>query len=311
MDFSKVDLIPILKSSMPCRFADMPPRDFELFVAQFFKDSGFAIEQIKHGSDYGVDVIVAKNGIRTAVQIKRYAEANKVGVPDINQALGGRNFYACDQVIFITTSDFTQPARRLAQETGVVLWNWNDFQKHLSDIYLGGKSFQEYFMDTKPAHSPAEPVGARVLRSEKTTMKGNYEGVLFYLALSNETTRNLEAQVLSATYITAENNQYDKRHFLEGYFVEGIIYAGCRVETCIVFDLAQLKRVRANDKIILTLLVEGIERSLMLKVEGPPSGQSNCFIATAAFGTDMADEVLTLKSYRDRCLKTTVVGRSG
>ena len=61
MDFSGVDLLPILKSSMPCRFADMPASDFELFVAQFFKDNGFVVEQVKHRADYGIDVIVSKD----------------------------------------------------------------------------------------------------------------------------------------------------------------------------------------------------------------------------------------------------------
>src|SRR5206468_4414523 len=113
--------------------------------AQFFKDSGFVVEQIKHQADYGIDVIVSKNQKRTAIQVKRYAEANRVGVSDINQAVGGTSFYGCDNVVFITKSDFTTAARTLAQKTGVELWNWSDFQRRISAVYLNGKSYQEYF----------------------------------------------------------------------------------------------------------------------------------------------------------------------
>lgn len=314
MDFSKVDLIPILRSSMPRRFADMPPQDFELFIARFFQDTGFLTEQIRHSGDYGVDVIATKEGRRIAIQVKRYAKGNKVGVSDVNQAIGGAKFYNCDHVIVITTSGFTQPARRLANEAGVELWDWNELQRRLSIAYLDGKSYQEYFGIAVPADNMTEPIAAKVLRYRRGLMKGNYEGALFYIGLSNRTTRNLFAQVMGATYITIENNQYFMRHFLEGYFLKGVIYAGCTVETCLVFDREQLGYIRPGDKIVLDLLVDGVQQSIILQVDKsilqePLGGGSSCFISTAAFGTEMAPEVETLRKWRDLRLRRTVAGR--
>jgi len=313
MDFSRVDILPILRSSMPCRFADMPPRDFELFVAQFFKDSGFVVEQIKHQADYGIDVIVAKDRKRTAIQVKRYAEANRVGVSDINQAVGGRSFYSCDNVVFITTSDFTNAARTLAQKTGVELWNWTDFQKRVSGVYLNGKSYQEFFGTAVPGNQAMEPITAQIISAHTAVMRGNYAGVLFNVGLSNRTAKNLDAQILGATYITTDNNQYSNRAFFEGYFMAGVIYAQCTVETCLIFDAAHLKRVQPDDKIILNLLVNDREHSLALRVgkPKPPTGQkrSACFVATAAFGSTVAPQVVTLRQWRDSYIRKTALGR--
>jgi len=38
-------------------------------------------------------------------------------------------------------------------------------------------------------------------------------------------------------------------------------------------------------------------------------GSPKCFIATAAYGTDMEEDVLTLRQFRDRYLMTSPAGR--
>ena len=128
MDFSKINIQDILKYSLPKRFQDMSPTDFEDFVAQLFSDLGYTVEQTSYSGDFGADLIAAKPGKRIVVQVKRYANANKVGVKDVNQVIGAKDYYKCDASMIITTSDFTNPAMKLIAETHVEKWNWNDLQ---------------------------------------------------------------------------------------------------------------------------------------------------------------------------------------
>ena len=95
MDFSNVNIQGILFSAISNRFSDFSPYDFEDFIAQLFKDKGFDVEGTNYSGDYGADVITSKDGIRTAIQVKRYAKTNKVGVKDINQIIGGKEYHKC------------------------------------------------------------------------------------------------------------------------------------------------------------------------------------------------------------------------
>ena len=101
MNFAKTNIIKILESAIPNRFQDFPPSHFEDFIAQVFKDNEYKVKQTAYTGDYGADLII-KNKIRTAVQIKRYAKSNKVGVKDINQIVGARDYYCFKDAFVIT-----------------------------------------------------------------------------------------------------------------------------------------------------------------------------------------------------------------
>ena len=77
MDFSKTNIQDILFSGIKNRFSDFSPYDFEDFIAQLFKDNGYDVEGTNYSGDYGADVITSKNGIKTAIQVKRYSKTNK------------------------------------------------------------------------------------------------------------------------------------------------------------------------------------------------------------------------------------------
>jgi len=63
--------------------------------------------------DYGVDLVAAKHGVRTAVQCKR--QARPVGVAAIQQAVAGAAMHRCTATMVVSNHVFTRQAQRLAQ----------------------------------------------------------------------------------------------------------------------------------------------------------------------------------------------------
>ena len=310
MDFSKLEIPKILKSGMLNRFMDFSPQDFEDFISQLFRDNGYIVEQTKYSRDYGVDLIIKKNGEHIAIQVKRYAKINKVGVKDINQVLGGKNYYKCNKAIVITTSSFTKPAETLAQKTNVELWDWNKLQKYICDTYLDGKNYFEYFKKDLIRENNLKDFSVDVFKViYKQPLKRSKDATLIFVKITNLTDKNLDVVVKLPTYITSNNNQIEATAYLEGYFVSGIIYAGCTVTSCFIFDYEQLPKVRIGDKLVVPLFYNEKTVREFVNIEKEIPFISNCFIATAVYGTPFSNEVEILKYWRDNKLRKSYIGK--
>lgn len=86
--------------------------EFEKYVADLFRRHGYLFETTALSGDLGVDLIVVKDGIRTAVQIKRYSKP--VNQAAIREAVAGMQHYKCTQAMVVTNSRFTKLAVTLA-----------------------------------------------------------------------------------------------------------------------------------------------------------------------------------------------------
>jgi restriction system protein len=124
MDFSQIDIEQFLQASMPVRFQDISPYDFEDFIAELYRIDGFKVSQTDYSGDFGADIIISKDDVTTAVQLKRYAKGSKVGVSDVNQVIAGREYYDTDDAMVITTSSFSDSAVELAHSADVFLLGW-------------------------------------------------------------------------------------------------------------------------------------------------------------------------------------------
>lgn len=115
------------------QFDYMTGEDFEVFVAQILRKIGFTGIQLTKGSgDQGVDILAEKDGIKYAIQCKRYSQA--VGNKAVQEVFAGKTFYHCHVGAVVTNNYFTQSAKDLARENGIVLWDKDFLNEHIEMI---------------------------------------------------------------------------------------------------------------------------------------------------------------------------------
>lgn len=117
-------LFDVRKPDRPMTLADLDRmgtdgREFEQFLFELFRKIGYECELTPH-NDQGVDLIVTHNRRKFAIQAKLYSD--KVGNHAVMEVLGGMKYWDCDKGIVITNRDFSDEARKLAQKTGIELW---------------------------------------------------------------------------------------------------------------------------------------------------------------------------------------------
>ena len=108
------DLLPMTSSAL----LRLNPTEFEEFIGIVLEAMGMEythIQRIGGSGDHGAD-LYARNtfGLPIIVQCKRYAADNHVDSPDMQRFLGSVVHYRAAYGWFITTSSFTEPARRFA-----------------------------------------------------------------------------------------------------------------------------------------------------------------------------------------------------
>jgi restriction system protein len=107
---------------------DLSPRDFEEFTRRLLSDHGFRDLRLVGGSgDLGVDIVGRDQAGRSvAVQCKRYSPTQRIGSPAIQTFIGMQKIHhGADLGIFVTTSDYTPDAHKLAAQHGIWLVDGN------------------------------------------------------------------------------------------------------------------------------------------------------------------------------------------
>lgn len=107
----------------------LSPEQFEQLVGVLYKKLGYEVTVTPYGNDGGVDVVAIKDGVRFAIQCKRYARTKSVGRPEVQQLLGARHGADCQQAIFVTTSTFTESAVAYATKVGIALVDGKKLQQ--------------------------------------------------------------------------------------------------------------------------------------------------------------------------------------
>jgi restriction system protein len=95
----------------------MTGEEFEKYIAELLRSQGYKTRMTPRSGDYGVDVVASKNGVKTAVQIKRYNK--KLDQKPVREAVTGMAVrqYGCTKAMVVTNSTFTKAATFLAAES--------------------------------------------------------------------------------------------------------------------------------------------------------------------------------------------------
>lgn len=109
----------------------MTGKEFEDRLAILFRHLGYSVRVVGNQTgDYGVDLVIEKDGIKTAVQAKCY-KRSLVGEDAIREVYTGKNYYQCNEALVVTNNSYSNMARNLAHANNVKLWDRNDLVKWL------------------------------------------------------------------------------------------------------------------------------------------------------------------------------------
>lgn len=112
----------------------MEGHDFEQFCAQLLEANGFSSVNVTPGSnDQGIDILAEKQGVKYAIQCKRYS--SDVGNKAVQEVFAGKSYYNCHVGVVLTNRYFTQSAKELAKKTQVLLWNRDDLNSLCENYY--------------------------------------------------------------------------------------------------------------------------------------------------------------------------------
>ncbi|MCK8818132.1 restriction endonuclease [Natroniella sulfidigena] len=122
----------------------MNPIEFEHYVADMLEQKGYDCYVTSGTADYGADIIAEDDKEKIAVQVKRYAKNNSVGVEDIYPVHSAINFYECDRAMIITTAtSLTNNARVLARNLGIEVWDSEKLAQEFSDKQYRAKKEEQ------------------------------------------------------------------------------------------------------------------------------------------------------------------------
>lgn len=106
--------------------------EFESYLKKVLETIGYVVVQTKLSGDQGADLITMKDGIKTAIQAKKYA--GSVSNKAVQEVVAAKKHYKCEEAIVITTGKFTKSAIQLALSNDVELWDKTKLDSIISDI---------------------------------------------------------------------------------------------------------------------------------------------------------------------------------
>lgn len=103
------------------RIDAMTGPEFELAVRDLLELLGYDHVQTTPHFDKGADLIAVKDGVRTAVQVKRWS--SPIRKDAVLQLWDGMDYYACKAGLLVTNSFLTREAEERATRFEIEVWD--------------------------------------------------------------------------------------------------------------------------------------------------------------------------------------------
>jgi hypothetical protein len=120
------------------RRADLPAIDtldgveFEWVLEMAFGELGYEVRTTRNSGDFGADLLLDMDGVRTVVQAKR--QNQPVGVRAVQEVVASARHYGAEHMIVVTNNRFTPSAYKLAESNGLELWDRDRLADFLADV---------------------------------------------------------------------------------------------------------------------------------------------------------------------------------
>jgi len=106
---------------------------FEFEIANLFRKKGYESWVTQVTGDDGVDVFAKRDSEKTIIQCKRWR--HPVGRDKVDELAGVCNRYAANRAILVTTSEFSEGAKKAAHKNSIELWDFYRLKREWQSIY--------------------------------------------------------------------------------------------------------------------------------------------------------------------------------
>jgi restriction system protein len=146
----------------------MTGKDFESKLRLVFQHKGYRVVQTPHVGDWGADLVIARDGEKTAVQAKRWKR--RVSPRAIQEVVASKAKYGCGRAMVVTNSFFTGAARELARANDVELWDRDRLAREILGYYSALPPAPELTAESTLSPSLPPPRSATVTDPATTVM---------------------------------------------------------------------------------------------------------------------------------------------
>ena len=145
----------------------IPPLHFEELSVEYLRSKGFLnVVRVGRAGDLGIDIrCTDPQGRLVVAQCKRYQADRNITSPDIQKFFGMVVHAGASRAIYITTSNFTQPARNLARDRDIELIDGSQIAAFYDQKYPSR-------LRPEPRMQPPATVAERTEKTQKNLLGG-------------------------------------------------------------------------------------------------------------------------------------------